>query len=132
MSQRKAVILASANQTASGTVAFKTPDSTRGSPGEVRGVQITLDITAFGGTNPTLDVKLQRLDPASGKWVDLPGAAFAQKTGTATADLTVYPGIAETANVSVSDVITEDMNVVWTIGGTASPNFTFSLGANFI
>lgn len=96
-----------------------------------KGILITLDITAASGTTPTLDVTVQRYDATSAKYVDLPGAAFAQKTGTGTDDLVIYPGIGETANRSVSDVLGEDYKVVWTIGGT-TPSFTFTLGAQYI
>jgi len=96
-----------------------------------KGVHLVLDITAASGTTPTLDVKVQRYDGASSKWVDLPSAAFAQKTSTGTSDLTIYPGIAETANVSVSDVIGDEILIVWTIGGT-TPSFTFSIGGTWI
>lgn len=99
--------------------------------GDCKGMHVVLDITASGGTTPTLDVKVQRFDNLSGQWVDLPGAAFAQKTGTGTDDLTIYPGIAETANRSVSDVICEEVRFVWTIGGT-TPSFTFTLGGTYI
>ena len=57
-----------------------------------RGVVVTLDITAFGGTSPTLDVKLQGKSAATGVWADIPSAAFAQQTGTATLALTVPVG----------------------------------------
>lgn len=96
-----------------------------------KGLHLVLDITAASGTSPTLDVKLQRQDPLSEKWVDLPSAAFAQKTGTGTDDLTIYPGIAETANRSVSDVLSGRWRAVATIAGT-SPSFTFSLGGTYI
>lgn len=96
-----------------------------------RGVHLVLDITAASGTAPTLDVKVQRYDETSGKYVDLPSAQFAQKTTTGTDDLIIYPGIAETANRSVSDCITETWKVIWTVTGT-TPSFTFSIGARYI
>lgn len=95
------------------------------------GVHLVLDVTAASGTTPTLDVKIQRFDAVSGKWVDLPGGAFAQKTATGTDDLVIYPGVAETANRSVSDVISQVWRAVATIGGTG-PSFTFSLGGSYI
>lgn len=107
----------------------------RGDSGEeipaFRGVHLVLDITASSGTDETLDVKLQRKDQLSGEWVDLTGGAFAQKTGTGTDDLVIYPGIAETANRSVSDVLTARWRAVATVGGT-SPSFTFSLGGTYL
>ena len=53
------------------------------------------------------------------------------QTITGTANLMLYPGVAETANVSVSDVLPKMWRVVATIGGT-TPSFTFSLGASVI
>ena len=67
----------------------------------------------------------------AGGYFDIPSAAFAQKTGTGSDDLTVYPGIAETSNETVSDVIPRDWRVVATLGGS-SPNFTFSVGAHYL
>lgn len=96
-----------------------------------RGVRLFLDITAASGTTPTLDVKVQSKDTETGKYVDLPGGAFAQKTTTGTDDLVIYPGVAETANRSVSDVLSRDWRVVATIAGT-TPSFTFSIGACYL
>lgn len=107
----------------------------RGDSGEefpaFRGVHLVLDITAASGTSPTLDVKLQRKDATSGEWVDLEGGAFAQKTAAGTDDLVIYPGVAETANRSVSDVLTYRWRAVATLGGT-TPSFTFSLGGTYL
>lgn len=124
MANNKVTIAASAARTTSS-------DSGALQNASAKGILITLDITAASGTTPTLDVKVQRYDATSAKYVDLPGAAFAQKTGTGTDDLVIYPGIGETANRSVSDVLGEDYKVVWTIAGT-TPSFTFTLGAQFI
>lgn len=93
-----------------------------------RGVQLVLDITAVSGTAPTLDVKVQCKDDISDKYVDIPGAAFAQKTAAGTDRLLIYPGVAETANKEISDILPKRWRVVATIGGT-TPSFTFSLGA---
>ena len=96
-----------------------------------RGVRLWLNITAASGTTPTLDIKLQWKDPLSGLYFDIPGANFPQKTGTGTDDLTVYPGIAETATEAISDVIPRGWRAVATIGGT-TPSFTFSLAGSYI
>lgn len=98
-----------------------------------KGVVCLLDITAASGTSPTLDIKLQYKDtvPATDKYIDIPSATFAQKTAAGTDSLTIYPGIAETANRSVSDVLPRDWRAVATIGGT-SPSFTFSLACTYI
>ena len=73
---------------------------------------------------------MQVLDPVSGTWIDLAGAAFPAQTGTGAAMLTIYPGIAETANVSVSDVLPRNWRVVATMSGTTS--MTFSIGACYL
>lgn len=125
MATREVTVFASAARTATANSnAETTPDG-------YKGVVLVLDITAASGTSPTLDVKIQRYDHAGAKWVDLVGGAFAQKTTTGTSDLTIYPGIAETANVSVSDVLSETWRAVATIAGT-TPSFTFTLGACYI
>lgn len=95
-----------------------------------KGVSLILDITVVSGT-PTLDVKLQAKDPISGAYVDIPGAAFAQKTGAGTSMLLVYPGVAETANAEVSTVIPRTWRIAWTIGG-GTPSLTFSVGLTYL
>lgn len=97
-----------------------------------KGVKLFLDITAVSGTNPTLDIKLQSKDPVSAKYEDMAGAAFAEKTATGQGILTIYPGVAETANVSVSDILGSTWRIVATIGGTDTPTFTYSLSGDYI
>lgn len=91
-----------------------------------------LDVTNTGtGQADTLDVKLKRKDPYSGNYVDLPGGAFSQVTSTGTSNLAVYPGVAETANESVSDVLGSSFKATANVAGTA-PAFTFTLGCDFV
>ena len=96
-----------------------------------KGVRLFLDISAVTGTTPTLDVKVQAKDKLSGNYIDLTGAVFAQKTSTGTDYLTIYPGIGETANEAISDLVPNTWRAVATIGGT-TPDFTFSLTAEYI
>jgi hypothetical protein len=70
-----------------------------------RGARFLLDVTAASGTSPSLTVKFQAYDSVTDKWIDVPGAAFTAKTAVSTDDLTIYPGIAATANEKVSDVL---------------------------
>ena len=74
---------------------------------------IFLDITAVSGTNPTLDLTLKVYNSGAGKWHTF--ATFDQKTSTGT-------------DVGYVDyAIGEEMAVFYTIGGTATPTFTFSV-----
>lgn len=116
-------VVASASRTAT----FNSDDQTN-SPIE-KGIRLFLNISAVTGTSPTLDIKVQIKDPLSGSYHDMAGAAFAQKTGTGTDEIIVYPGVAETANVSVSDYLGgATWRVVNTLGGT-SPDFTYTIAA---
>ena len=92
-----------------------------------KGVDIFIDTTTSG--SGTVTVKLQKKDPAGGAWYDIAGA-----TGTAINDpanemFTVYPGIAETANVSVSDHLGFTWRVIATV---ATASVTFSVGACYL
>ena len=91
-------------------------------PDNAKGAVFVLDITAITGTH---DVKIQYADEVSGKYVDVPGAAFAQKSGTGTSQLSVYPGLTASANVAVTQVLTKNLRAVSTVGGTSSA-FTLS------
>lgn len=95
-----------------------------------RGITVFLDVTANVGVF-TLDVKLQELDQATSTWIDIPGAAFAQKSGTGHDSLHIYPGIAETANRSVSDILPAQIRAHATLGG-AGTSATFSVNAELL
>lgn len=123
--QAPVTVLVSAARTATESSVAQAND------GRGRGLLLVLDVTAASGTTPTLDVKLQAQDAVSGQWVDVPGAAFAQKTATGTAMLIVYPGMVETANTRVSYVAPKIWRAVSTIAGT-TPSFTFSLAGYYL
>ena len=91
------------------------------------GVSVVIDITAITGTSPTLVVKVQGKDVASGKYFDLITSATLNATGTTR--LRIYPGIIQTGtNTFVSDVVPEWYRISYTIGGT-SPAVTATIGA---
>lgn len=128
--QNSEVTLFSSAARAEGDSPFTTADQ---SNTYARGVEVFLDVTAASGTSPTLDVKLQAKDPASGSYFDIPGASFAQQSGTTSLALTVYPGVAETANEGVSDVIPKTWRAHAAVGsGSSDGSFTFTLGASYI
>ena len=74
-----------------------------------------LDVTAASGTTPTLNVVIVTKDPISGKWFTL--TSFTQATGVTTERKVV------TGNLGAF------LAATWTIGGTATPTFAFSIGA---
>lgn len=67
--------------------------------GAYRGIKFYIDISAFSGTSITFTV--QALDPISGAVSTV--LASAAKTTTGAFVLTVYPGSATAANVSLQD-----------------------------
>ena len=120
-------VFASAARTAT-----TTNSSDQSNDPQQKGVRLFLDLTAVSGTSPTLDLKLQVKDPVSAKYEDMAGAAFAQKTSTGQDIITIYPGIAETADESISDILGSVWRVVATIGGTDTPTFTYSLSGDYL
>lgn len=115
------IVIPPATYTASGSGGALTP------PGLANGLTLFLSCTAASGTAPTLSVKLQVLDEVSGVWLDVAGAVFATLSAPGTATLTLFPGAATVANVSVNQTIRNIYRAAYTIGGT-TPSFTFSVG----
>ena len=111
-----------------GATAASTPVASHGA----RGIIIYMEITAVSGTSPTLDSKVQAYDALGDVWHDITGAVFAQKSGTGSDYLTIYPGIGETTNEAVSDVVPALIRVHNTIGGSSTPTVTFTLGGVFV
>ena len=104
-----------------------------------KGAIFWLDITAVSGSSPTLDVKIQGYDQTGGDWIDLgdnvagTGAyAFAQKTGTGQAQLTVYPGLTASSNAVCTGIIPQQIRAVGTVGGSSTPTVTYTLSVDFI
>jgi hypothetical protein len=83
---------------------------------DVKGCICYVNVTVDGGG--TVDFKLQFETP-QGDFVDIAGAAIAQMGAVGQLHLTVYPGIGETANVSVSDHLPYRWRAVLTIGTAA-------------
>jgi len=90
-----------------------------------KGIRLFLDVTVRGSTG-TVDTKIQIQDVVAKQWQDLPGAALAAIAAVGRKCLTVAPGIGETANESVSDVLTGPFRVVAVVAGETT---TFSVSA---
>lgn len=87
-----------------------------------RGCVVIVDLTAGSGTSPTLTVTIKGKDPASGKYYTI--LASAALAVTSTTQLTVYPGIAVTSNVSASTVLPSQFRIEGAIGGSNTPLVT--------
>lgn len=96
-----------------------------------KGVRLFLDVTAASGTSETWDGQIQVKDPVTGNYQDVNDASFFQQTGVNQTDLTVYPGIAQSANRTINDIIGRTFRLRVTIAGT-TPSFTFSVIAEFL
>ena len=96
-----------------------------------RGLWMCLDITV-ASTTPTLNVKLQRFDAVSDSFIDIPGAAYAEQSATSTTGFTIYPGIAETGDVSVSDHVGDKVRALATLAGASVPTLTYSLAGRWL
>lgn len=79
-----------------------------------------LVITAASGTNETLDVVIQHSIDGGTTWHDL--ISFAQQTAAAT----VFADYAEVEGAT-AQVYGDKLRAKWTIGGTDTPSFTFSV-----
>lgn len=88
-----------------------------------KGITLYVDVTGSMASG-TLVVKLQGKDPVSGKFKDITSVATASLTGAGTTAVTLYPGVAETANVSISDVLPYQ----WKAVATVTSGMTFSVG----
>lgn len=94
-----------------------------------KGVKVVVNIGTLTGTSPTLTVQIQGQDPASGTWYTLLTSAALAAAGTTV--LTVYPGVATTANVAASDVLPRTWRVNVVGGGTIT-NATYTVGATLL
>ena len=100
--------------------------------GRHEGVRLFLRVTAVSQTTtPTLNVKVQSVDPVSGTWFDLTGAAFAEVTGAATPMMSIYPGMAGATNTKIDIPPGREFRVLAVVAGTDA-TFTFSLGAELL
>ncbi len=118
-SNKNVTLLASAARTANTNSADQ--DNTR-----YRGVVVSIDATASSAT-PSVVFTLQGKD-ANGKYYTL--LASVAVTGTGTTQLTVYPGVTASANVSASTVLPRTWRVLATAGD--SDSLTYSVAATLL
>lgn len=87
------------------------------------GITVVLDVTAKG-TAPSITLKIQQKDPASGKYIDLLTSAAVTTVSTNT--YRVYPGLTAAANVTVNGVVGKTFRITMTHSNTDS--ITYSVG----
>lgn len=97
-------------------------------PDDAKGAIFVLDITAETAT-ATLDIKIQYKDELSGKYVDVPGGSFAQKSATGTSQLSIYPGLTASANVAVTQCLTKTLRAVAVLAGSGA-DMTYTLSCH--
>lgn len=90
-----------------------------------RGVRVTLDITAVGGTIDVV-VNIYTVDPASG--VRTLRLASASKTATGTTELLVTPDIAASANLIAQNFLGAQFEVDVVNGAGSTPAATYTVG----
>lgn len=83
------------------------------SAGYFRGVNVVTEITTPNGA--TLVVKVQGCNPRTGTYYDLLGCTTASLTTAGVSVLTIYPGIAVTANQAVSMTLPDTIRLVGTV-----------------
>ena len=96
-------------------------------------------LKAIVSTGDTVDVTIEGYDQIQGAWTALgtgvggSGAyAFTQCTAGTTSDqLTVYPGLTNSANAVISGVLPEIIRAVATVGGT-SEDIDLTLGVDLL
>jgi hypothetical protein len=92
-----------------------------------RGVDLFVDTTS--SATGTLTVKVQKKDPVTDNWYDITGATTVAINDPADVLLTIYPGIAETANLRISN----HLGLTWRVHATvATAAVTFSIGAVYL
>lgn len=117
--------LASAARTTAGGPYNSAAIKPEGRRGCILNVNVTLDPDTV-----SIVVKLQALDPENSVWTDIPDAATPAIAAVGHTRVTLYPGIAETANISISDILPTQIRAVAThTGGTT---MTYSVNLEFL
>lgn len=95
------------------------------------GIEVIVDVTVKTGSPTNIVMTISGIDPASGKAYTL--LASAAITGVSTNVYRVFPGAAETANVSTNKFLPKNFRIaVVGTGVDGSNKFTYSVGAHLL
>jgi hypothetical protein len=106
---------------AAAITADPTPVDRHNSEGQ-RGICAVIDITA--GTTLSLTLRIQHLDPISGKYVNI--LSSAALTGVGTTRLIVYPGCVAAANAVANEPLPELYRIVVNHGNANAATYKVS------
>ena len=95
------------------------------------GGRFYLDVSAMTSAT-SLTVTLEAMDKESGKWVAIPGAAFAAVSTTTTKTLSVYPSLTTSVNAAVPDVLGEVIRAKAVQASAATGSIAFSLSVDLM
>jgi hypothetical protein len=97
---------------------------------DCKGAHFFINVSAVSGTNPTTTITVEGKDVASGTYYTI--LASAALAGVTTGTLKVYPGMTAAANLVASDVLPATFRVRFTVGGSATPTITATVGCSLI
>jgi len=95
-----------------------------------KGGIFVLDLTAFSGTGPTVQLIVEGKDPVSGGYYPILTSAVIAGAVAKTV-FRVYPLLVAVANLTVQDMLPRTWRLRWVIAGT-TPSLTFSVGSILI
>lgn len=93
------------------------------------GLRIDIDITALGGTNPTVTYTVESFDPAKNGWVTEIASTALNAAGHYL--LHIHPHMTAVANQVRQAVLPHRWRIRTTLGGT-SPTVTHSISATYV
>lgn len=94
-----------------------------------RGVRATLTATALAAT-PSITFTIQGYDATAAAWYDILTSGAIATASPTTSTLTVYPGIAVTANVSASTVLPDKIRIF--VDHSDTDSITYSVGLDWL
>lgn len=95
-----------------------------------RGIKLFIATGSFGASESTMTVIIQGRDTVSGTYYNILTSASLSASGFTV--LSVYPGLAVSANVSANDVLPKTWRVIWTASNWGTGGSTLGIAAALI